>query len=100
MNQENNLSLWSNSTDELSTENVLKSLQTFASVSGRVGLTTPRDAFITALCKASLPPHYTLTILNAIPAGTVATRGILLPFMCFCIAFQLASKFNANIYSG
>lgn len=66
------------STDETSTENVLKSLQTFASVSGRVGLTTPRDAFITALCKASLPPHYTLTILNATSPGTVNNRGIIL----------------------
>ena len=27
---------------------------------------TPRDAFITALCKASLPPHYTLTVLKHI----------------------------------
>ncbi|KZS11860.1 MON2 protein, partial [Daphnia magna] len=62
------------STDETSTENVLKSLQTFASVSGRVGLTTPRDAFITALCKASLPPHYTLTVLNASSPGTVTNR--------------------------
>nr|CAH0104416.1 unnamed protein product [Daphnia galeata] len=62
------------STDETSTENVLKSLQTFASVSGRVGLTTPRDAFITALCKASLPPHYTLTVLNASSPGTVTSR--------------------------
>ncbi|KAI9558503.1 hypothetical protein GHT06_015291 [Daphnia sinensis] len=62
------------STDETSTENVLKSLQTFASVSGRVGLTTPRDAFITALCKASLPPHYTLTVLNASSPGTATNR--------------------------
>lgn len=31
---------------------------------GHLGLKMPRDAFITALCKASLPPHYTLTILN------------------------------------
>ena len=28
-------------------------------------MTTPRDAFITALCKASLPPHYTLTVLQS-----------------------------------
>ena len=64
------------STDETSTENVLKSLQTFASVSGRVGLTTPRDAFITALCKASLPPHYNLSILSSAPAGLTSNRGI------------------------
>ncbi|EFX73897.1 hypothetical protein DAPPUDRAFT_307567 [Daphnia pulex] len=70
------------STDETSTENVLKSLQTFASVSGRVGLTTPRDAFITALCKASLPPHYTLTVLNASSPGTVTSRGKHSFFVC------------------
>ena len=27
-------------------------------------MNTTRDAFVTALCKASLPPHYGLTILN------------------------------------
>lgn len=63
------------STDETSTENVLKSLQTFANVSGRVGLTTPRDAFITALCKASLPSHYNLGVLNSTPAALVPNRG-------------------------
>lgn len=58
------------STDETTTENILKTLQTYTSLCGRLGLTTPRDAFITAMCKASLPPHYTLTVLNsAIPKG-------------------------------
>lgn len=38
--------------------------QTFASLAGKLELTTPRDAFITALCKSCLPPHYTLTVLN------------------------------------
>jgi hypothetical protein len=77
------------STDETSTENVLKSLQMFASVCGGVGLTTPRDAFITALCKSSLPPHYTLTVLNAVPAGTVATRG-----ECSFKSFKQANTFS------
>ena len=27
-------------------------------------MNTPRDAFITSLCKAALPPHYTLTVVN------------------------------------
>lgn len=27
---------------------------------------TPRDAFISAMCKGSLPPHYTLTVLTTI----------------------------------
>ncbi|MCL4134296.1 UNVERIFIED_CONTAM: hypothetical protein GTU68_008829, partial [Idotea baltica] len=51
-------------TDEAATENILKSFQTLASLSGKLNLTTPRDAFITALCKSCLPPHYTLTVLN------------------------------------
>ena len=50
--------------DESATESILKSEQAFASLCGKLDMTLPRDAFITALCKASLPPHYTLTILN------------------------------------
>ncbi|XP_051740951.1 protein MON2 homolog isoform X2 [Ctenopharyngodon idella] len=53
------------STDETATENILKAELAMASLCGRLGLVTPRDAFITAICKASLPPHYALTILNS-----------------------------------
>ncbi|KAI1905467.1 hypothetical protein AGOR_G00016500 [Albula goreensis] len=53
------------STDETATENILKAELTMASLCGRLGLVTPRDAFITAICKASLPPHYALTILSS-----------------------------------
>ena len=53
------------STDETATENILKAQETYAHLCGHLGLMTPRDAFITALCKASLPPHYTLTVLGA-----------------------------------
>uniref|UniRef100_A0A3B5N060 Protein MON2 homolog n=1 Tax=Xiphophorus couchianus TaxID=32473 RepID=A0A3B5N060_9TELE len=52
------------STDETATENILKAEMTMASLCGRLGLVTPRDAFITAICKASLPPHYALTVLS------------------------------------
>ncbi|XP_063995099.1 protein MON2 homolog [Diachasmimorpha longicaudata] len=52
------------STDESTTENLLKAIQTFASLCGLLELQTPRDAFITAICKASLPLHYALTVLN------------------------------------
>lgn len=52
------------STDESATENILKTIQVYSSICGRLNMTTPRDAFITAMCKASLPPHYTLTVLN------------------------------------
>lgn len=39
-------------------------MQSYTRLTGLLGLTTPRDAFVTALCKASLPPYYTLTVLN------------------------------------
>ncbi|KAB0801130.1 hypothetical protein PPYR_05484 [Photinus pyralis] len=57
------------STDESITENVLKAVQTYASLCGMLDLQIPRDAFITAICKSSLPPHYALTILNAVTPG-------------------------------
>ncbi|GIY91929.1 protein MON2 homolog, partial [Caerostris extrusa] len=52
------------STDETATENILKAMQIYSSLCGTLNMTIPRDAFITAMCKASLPPHYTLTVLN------------------------------------
>lgn len=51
-------------TDESATENVLKAMQCYAALCGLLDLHTPRDAFITAICKASLPPHYALSVLN------------------------------------
>ncbi|XP_055778262.1 protein MON2 homolog isoform X5 [Salvelinus fontinalis] len=53
------------STDETATESILKAELTVAALCGRLGLVTPRDAFITAICKASLPPHYALTVLSS-----------------------------------
>ncbi|XP_069945836.1 protein MON2 homolog isoform X3 [Cherax quadricarinatus] len=60
-------------TDEAATENILKAIQTFASLAGKLELTTPRDAFITALCKSCLPPHYTLTVLNNASVAAAAS---------------------------
>lgn len=57
------------STEESITENVLKAIQTYTSLCGMLDLHTPRDAFITAICKSSLPPHYALTVLNAVTSG-------------------------------
>lgn len=51
-------------TEEASAENVLKAIQNYAALCGLLELHTPRDAFITALCRASLPPHYALSVLN------------------------------------
>lgn len=62
------------STDESATENVLKEIQMFASLCGLLELQTPRDAFITAICKASLPPHYALTVLYNAPQGIPCAR--------------------------
>ncbi|XP_038067855.1 protein MON2 homolog isoform X2 [Patiria miniata] len=50
--------------EESATESILKSQELYASLCGKLGLTIPRDAFVTSLCKASLPPHYALTVLN------------------------------------
>ncbi|XP_067683321.1 protein MON2 homolog [Haliotis asinina] len=63
------------STDESATEAVLNSQQAYASLCGHLGMNTPRDAFITALCKASLPPHYTLTILHSQAGGASSPKG-------------------------
>uniref|UniRef100_A0A673ATC0 Protein MON2 homolog n=1 Tax=Sphaeramia orbicularis TaxID=375764 RepID=A0A673ATC0_9TELE len=62
------------STDETATENILKAELTMASLCGRLGLVTPRDAFITAICKASLPPHYALTVLSS-NAASLSSKG-------------------------
>ncbi|XP_063438367.1 protein MON2 homolog isoform X1 [Mytilus trossulus] len=63
------------STDESATEAVLKAMKTYANLCGQLEMTTPRDAFITALCKASLPPHYTLTVLNSQSIAQSSQKG-------------------------
>lgn len=68
------------STDEAITENILKAVQTYASLCGLLDLQIPRDAFITAICKSSLPPHYALTILNTVTPGS-NMRGVLLLYI-------------------
>uniref|UniRef100_A0A2R9BC32 Protein MON2 homolog n=1 Tax=Pan paniscus TaxID=9597 RepID=A0A2R9BC32_PANPA len=62
------------STDEAATENILKAELTMAALCGRLGLVTSRDAFITAICKGSLPPHYALTVLNTTTAATLSSK--------------------------
>ncbi|XP_072124342.1 protein MON2 homolog isoform X2 [Mobula birostris] len=64
------------STDETASENILKAEMTMASLCGKLSLITPRDAFITAICKASLPPHYALTVLNSSSGGFHKTYSI------------------------
>nr|CAH7751143.1 unnamed protein product [Callosobruchus chinensis] len=63
------------STDESITENVLKAIQTYTALCGLLDLYTPRDAFITAICKSSLPPHYALMVLNTVTSGVSLRHG-------------------------
>ena len=55
------------STEDTSTENILKAMENYASLSGHLEQTKPRDAYLASICKASLPPHYTLNVLKATP---------------------------------
>jgi hypothetical protein len=73
------------STDESITENVLKAIQTYASLCGELNLETPRDAFITAICKSSLPPHYALTVLNTVTSGSGLRTGLFLVLNRFVV---------------
>lgn len=82
------------STDETATENILKAELTMASLCGRLGLVTPRDAFITAICKASLPPHYALTVLSSNGASLSskgAERALSVRRTLICISVRLMS---------
>lgn len=76
------------STDETATENILKAMQIYSSICGTLNMTTPRDAFITALCKASLPPHYTLTVLNTNLLKT-DSKGKFYYFFLYLISFKI-----------
>lgn len=51
-------------TDEIITESILKAMQNFAALCGMLDLLSPRDAFITAICRSAFPPHYALSIFN------------------------------------
>lgn len=53
-----------------------------ASLCGRLSLVTPRDAFITAICKASLPPHYALTVLSN-NSSNLSSKGTTLQFLAY-----------------
>ncbi|XP_078594586.1 protein MON2 homolog isoform X1 [Branchiostoma floridae x Branchiostoma japonicum] len=70
--------LLDSSMDESATQSILLAIQTFASICGQLGLNVPRDAFVTTLCKACLPPHYALTILNTPGLAAVSKeRGLM-----------------------
>ncbi|PIK54493.1 hypothetical protein BSL78_08627 [Apostichopus japonicus] len=63
-------------TDEAATESILKSLELYASLCGKLDQTVSRDAFVTSLCRSALPAHYALTVLNiATPQSTSNAKG-------------------------
>lgn len=74
-------------TDESATENILKSMQTYASICGMLELHIPRDAFITAICKASLPPHYALSVLNMGYQGS-GFKSMYICYISYCIYYR------------
>lgn len=78
------------STDETATEHILKAEQSYASLCGKLNMTLTRDAFITALCKASLPPNYHLTVLNMYAQPGVKGE-IILNVLSFNISFLLTN---------
>jgi len=55
-------------TEDSTAENILKSICVYSSLAARLQLPQLRDSYITAVCKASLPPHYTLSVLKATPS--------------------------------
>ena len=59
------LHLSPSSGDEQVTEDILKAHETYVYLCGKMKLTIPRDAFITELCKGSLPPQYAFTLVAA-----------------------------------
>lgn len=59
------------SIDEGTTEYILKAMQNYAAHCGMLDQLQPRDAFIMAMCRASFPPHYAMSIF----ANTVQTDG-------------------------
>ena len=62
-------------TEDTTAENILKSICVFSSLAARLELAQLRDSYITAVCKASLPPHYTLSVLKATPSTQLVSPG-------------------------
>jgi len=56
--------LLESSLDETITEQIVKTMKTLIYLSSLLNLTTQRDAFVTALCKAALPANYAHNVLN------------------------------------
>ena len=52
------------SADEHTTRMILDAHQTFIHLCGKLKMTTSRDAFLTSLCKACLPPKYAMSFIT------------------------------------
>lgn len=52
---------------------MLKAMQAYIGLCGQLDMRGPRDAFITAVCRACLPPHYNLTVFSG--AGNTYCTG-------------------------
>ncbi len=52
------------SADEQTTNKILSANTTYINLCGRLQMTSPRDAFLTSLCKASLPPKYLMSLIT------------------------------------
>lgn len=72
--------LLESSTDEGVTETILKHMEKLVSLYGLYGLAAPRDAFVIAMCKSSLPSGYNLPSLTfKIPNGSEVSTPDLTP---------------------
>lgn len=60
------------SADERTTAMVLEAHQTYIYLCGRLQMTSPRDAFVTSLCKACLPPKFAVSLITQ--RGPTKTR--------------------------
>eukprot|EP00123_Amoebidium_parasiticum_P019109 comp24340_c0_seq1/m.46265 comp24340_c0_seq1/g.46265 ORF comp24340_c0_seq1/g.46265 comp24340_c0_seq1/m.46265 type:complete len:1624 (-) comp24340_c0_seq1:273-5144(-) len=63
------------SQDEEVTESILRGYRSFINVCAILGMATPRDAFITSLCKAVLPPTFIVRIQPSALSPQQESRG-------------------------
>ena len=52
------------SVDDRTMKMVLEAYRLVIQLCGTTGLTSPRDAFLTSLCKSSLPPRYAMSLVT------------------------------------
>lgn len=89
------------SIDEATTENILKAMQNYAALCGMLEQLQPRDAFIMAMCRASFPPHYAMSIF----ANTTQSDGdlrckFLIVFIIYCVFIYPNLSFTGHTRSG